>query len=153
MNIYNIKKGAINETSGISINIYLSGCHGYCKGCHSAHTWDFNAGSPLIIEDLIAYLKAEKPFTFDHICILGGEPLDHPEDELIELFEVIRLNFPKKPLWLYTHHFLEDVSDNILENLDYIKTGRYIKELPEAEEQHGVFLASRNQIIFKLENK
>jgi len=52
MNIYSIKNSSIHETDKLSLNIYISGCHGYCKGCHSDHTWDFNSGSELVLEDL-----------------------------------------------------------------------------------------------------
>lgn len=150
MNIYNIKESAIHETSGVSFNIYLSGCKGYCKGCHSKHTWDFNSGSTLVIEDLIEYMKGLKSFTFDHICILGGEPLDHPSKELCSLLEKIKTTFPEKYLWLYTHFEKEDVDPAILEILDFIKIGKFIPEANEANEQYGVFLASDNQRILKL---
>lgn len=95
-------------------------------------------------------MKGIKDFTFDHICILGGEPLDQDEDELVVLFEHLKKFFPNKPLWLYTHFELEDVSPNIIRYLDYIKTGKYEKHLETAPEQYGVYLASSNQVIHKL---
>ncbi|MDA3854669.1 MAG: 4Fe-4S cluster-binding domain-containing protein [Candidatus Woesearchaeota archaeon] len=152
MNIYNIKESSLNETSGISLNIYLSGCKGYCEGCHSDHTWDFNSGSELILCDLIDHLYTVKDFTFDHICILGGEPLDQPVFDLINLCKALKETFESKPLWLYTHFELDEISENLLEcgYVDFIKTGKYEKDLPEAEEQYGVFLASNNQVIHKL---
>lgn len=152
MNIYNIKESSIHETSGLSLNIYLSGCGGYCDNCHSQHTWDFNSGSKLDNLELVDYLHHVKDFTFDHICILGGEPLDQPKEELVELLSRLKANFPNKPLWLYTHFELEDLEEDkeILDRLDYIKTGKYEKDLPEAKEQYGVFLASENQVIHKL---
>ena len=151
MNIYNIKNMSMNETSGISLNIYLSGCKGHCgQACHSKHTWNFNAGSELVIEDLITYLKDIPAFRFDHICILGGEPLDQPEKELLELLSIIKENFPSKPLWLYTQYKLGQVSCKITDKLDYIKTGKYLPKREPAKEQCGVFLASNNQVIYKL---
>lgn len=150
MNIYNIKEGALNETSGISFNIYLSGCNGYCDGCHSDHTWDFKGGSELVLPDLINYIDNIKSFTFDHICILGGEPLDQDENELNQLLWLLKEHYPTKPLWLYTHFELEEVNPVFLKHLDYIKTGKYIIGLPEAKEQFGVFLASNNQKITKI---
>lgn len=151
MNIYNIKESALNETSGISFNIYLSGCKGWCgNSCHSQHTWDFNSGSKLIYDELIEYMQSLKEFTFDHICILGGEPLDQDEDELIVLLTHLKKFFPTKPLWLYTHFELEEVNKNLFNYLDYIKTGKYEKDLKPAEEQFGVFLASENQKITKI---
>lgn len=150
MNIYNIKEGAMNETTGISLNIYLSGCKGYCPGCHSDHTWDFTAGSKLEVQDLINYISDLKSFTFDHLCVLGGEPLDNPITEVVELLSSLKSSFPDKPLWLYTHFELEKVDKKVISILDYIKTGMFIPNIPEAKEQFGVFLSGDNQIIHKL---
>ena len=150
MNIYGIKESALNETSGISFNIYLSGCNGYCSGCHSDHTWDFNSGLVLDFDNLVNYMKGYGEHKFDHICILGGEPLDQPVGELNELLQKFKDTFPNKPLWLYTHFELDEVDKTTLDKLDYIKTGKYEKDLPEAEEQYGVFLVSNNQKIYKL---
>ncbi len=150
MNIYNIKESALNETSGISFNIYLSGCHGYCEGCHSDHTWDFTSGSALVPHDLIDYMFTLSDYTFDHICILGGEPLDQPIDDLVELLKLLKVNFPEKKLWLYTHFEKREVDKRILSCLDFLKTGKYEKSLEPAKEQYGVFLASKNQRIYKL---
>lgn len=150
MNIYGIKEGALNETSGLSFNIYLSGCRGYCEGCHSDHTWDFNSGSELIVCDLTDYMHTLRGFTFDHICILGGEPLDQPTEELVHLLSELEIEFPEKSLWLYTHFEKEEVPEDILNCLDYIKTGKFIPNVEPAPEQYGVCLASYNQKIHKL---
>jgi anaerobic ribonucleoside-triphosphate reductase activating protein len=153
MNVYAVKEFSLHETSGISFNVYLSGCHGYCEGCHSDHTWDFNSGSYLDVGDLVAYMKEYGEHKFDHICILGGEPLDQPVNELRGLLIRLRWEFPEKPLWLYTHFELDEVAPSILEHLDFIKTGKYEKDLPEAQEQYGVFLVSSNQKVHKLKGK
>lgn len=150
MNIYNIKKSSLSETDGISLNIYLSGCHGHCEGCHSDHTWDFNGGSKLNNNDLVAFIKEQKDFTFDNICILGGEPLDQPLDELAILLQRLKEEFPSKPLWLYTSFRFMQVPSEIKESIDYLKTGKYLMKRPAAKEQYGVFLASNNQVIHKL---
>lgn len=150
MNLYNIKKSSINETNGVSLNLYLSGCHGYCPGCHSDHTWDFNSGEELIISSLVNYINDIPSFQFDNICVLGGEPLDQPEEEIVELLKALKTNFPTKSLWLYTHFEEFEVSQEVKDNLDYLKTGMYLKDLPEAKVQYGVYLASNNQVIHKL---
>ena len=149
MNIYSIKESSLHETSGISVNIYISGCLGYCSGCHSDHTWDCNAGEPLTVEDVVERLKEIPSYKFDHICILGGEPLDQPVESLMELLKALRMAF-NKPLWLYTHFELEEVAESILDELDYIKTGEFILGLEPAKEQYGVFLVGENQVIHKL---
>jgi organic radical activating enzyme len=95
-------------------------------------------------------MKTLREFTFDHICILGGEPLDQDEDELNQLLWALKHNFPDKPLWLYTHFEIEEVDKVFLSKLDYLKTGEYKSERKPAPEYYGVFLASDNQKIHKL---
>jgi organic radical activating enzyme len=95
-------------------------------------------------------MKNLREFTFDHVCILGGEPLDQDEDELNQLLWAIKHNFPTKPLWLYTHFEIEEVNKVFLTKLDYIKTGKYLVDRKPAPEYYGVFLASDNQRIHKL---
>ena len=152
MNIYSIKESSLHETSGISVNIYISGCNkgkGYCSGCHSDHTWNPKLGEALSIEDIIKRLREIPAYKFDHICILGGEPLDQPEESIVELLKALSKGF-NKPLWLYTHFGLNEVPQSILSELDYIKTGEFILGLEPAKEQYGVFLVGNNQVIHKL---
>ena len=149
MNLYAVKEYSLGETSGISFNIYLSGCNGCCRGCHSDHTWDFNSGNELNLPDLVYYMHKYGEHKFDHICILGGEPLDQPFNEVKALLDILREEFPDKKLWLYTHFEINEINVDILERLDYIKTVKFEKDLPEAEEQFGVFLVSNNQKIYK----
>lgn len=148
MNIYNIKVGSIHETSGLSLNIYLSGCLGHCSGCHSQHTWDFKSGSELIVSELIEYIQSVPNYKFDHICVLGGEPLDQPLNDLHDLLSELRCKIGK-PLWLYTSYEKHEIPTNILMLLDYLKTGKYIPNTPNAQKQYGVYLASNNQKIYE----
>ncbi len=153
MNLYGTKKFSMNETSGVSYNFYISGCRGYCLGCHSDHTHDFTNGQNMDVEWLfnqIIEMKKLRSFEFEHICILGGEPLDHPEWEIAWLAETLKKHFPDKPLWLYTHFELFEVSQRIRDCFDYIKVGAFDKNKKVSSYiSHGVHLVNKSQMICK----
>lgn len=153
MNYYESAFPVYASSDGIAYEIYLAGCHGYCKGCHSPHTWDFNAGEPLydIIESLVKDME-KKEKQFDNIVILGGEPLDNMRYELENFSAVLRECFPTKKLYLYTHFDENTVRTRFpfaLKCFDYIKVGMYQSDNLNTEKIKdpltGVVLASKNQ--------
>lgn len=146
MKINNIIFPSYNSTDGISVDIFLSGCarEPKCSGCYNSPLWDFNNGDEINYQELLTWL-ALKHLYYDNICILGGEPLDNKE--LIQLLQIV---YKIKPIWLYTSYELNEISNNIKQYCDYIKTGRYDKELKtESNIQYGIKLATSNQKIFK----
>ena len=131
-----------------SFEIAVSGCHGYCKGCHSLETWNFDLGENY--KEFLPKIKdkiKEASDLIDWIWIYGGEPLDNNLDDLIDLLKQIH----SKPIMLFTHYSLEEVPEEIVELCDYIKCGAYIEELKcEDNIQYGVKLATSNQKIYKI---
>jgi anaerobic ribonucleoside-triphosphate reductase activating protein len=134
-----------------SIDIYVSGCKGpHCSGCHNPDAFCFDYGipySPTLIVDIQRKIESY-PDLIDKIMIFGGEPLDQPEDELINL-----INNLKKfhlDIWLFTRYDITQVPDSVLGLVDYIKTGRYEEKLKcEGNIQYGITLATSNQHIYK----
>jgi len=120
---YSSKQIVLQEVPDeISLALSISGCKLACKGCHSTETWNPKYGEELtenILQDLITRSKYIT-------CVLfyGGE---WQEDYLIKLLKLVKSNNLKT--CLYTGLELNQISDNLLSNLTYIKTGRYIKEL------------------------
>lgn len=144
--------------------IYLSGCKGWCKGCHSPHTHDFNAGLDLndkqFRQKLIDDIKSKEKF-IDNIVILGGEPLDNPMNELSEFINDLRSELPSRvDFWLYTHFELSIIKERYQEAFllfNYIKCGKYVEELHSKDgfkdSMTGVTLATSNQYIVKIERE
>jgi len=120
---YSSKQIVLQEVPDeISLALSISGCKLACKGCHSTETWNPKYGSELtenILQDLITRSKYIT-------CVLfyGGE---WQEDYLITLLNIVKQNNLKT--CLYTGLELNQISNNLLSNLTYIKTGRYMKEL------------------------
>ena len=137
---FNLKQNALE--------IYVSGCsrNPHCEDCHNPESWDYSNGE--LFSNLKFKLKNKITRYNDNIkkfWILGGEPLDNPD--LTELVKFLK-KFDKE-LWLFTSYKLQKTR-NISRYFDYIKTGRYIKDLgTEDNIQYGVKLTTSNQNIYK----
>lgn len=132
-----------------ALEIYLAGCCSpHCEGCHSPHSWDFSAGTPYDPARFHLLLQAkleDAGILVQHIWVLGGEPLDLPEEE----FEAFSRNLlrHRKPLWLFTRYEFDQIPDWIGQVYSRVKTGRYDKNLPPIEID-GLTLASSNQMLW-----
>lgn len=151
------------SSDGIAYEIYLAGCRGYCKGCHSPHTHDKNLGTPMdsILDKL--YESIDKWYNrgfIDNLVILGGEPLDNGDEELAKFLSDLKQRYPNCGLWLYTHFEIEEVRKSHPESiqiLDYIKCGKFEESLYSEsgfkDSQTGVVLATSNQYIINLKEE
>lgn len=131
-----------------SLDIFVSGCKPpHCTGCHNPELRDFSVGeeySEKIIDRIKKYIK-DYDSLIDNIFIMGGEPIDQ---DIYSLRHLLReCSFLNKKVWLFTRYSLNKVPMNIKICCNYIKCGRYIKELPKIE-QYGITLSSNNQKIF-----
>lgn len=133
-----------------SIDIYVSGCNGpHCVGCHNPETWDFDQG--LIFTKYhqnILNPKIKKiEYLFDKFMIFGGEPLDQNIEQLRAFLFLLKSY--EKEIWMFTRYELSEIPSNVLDILDYIKTGRYIPN-SKSHIEYNIKLASLNQHIHKL---
>lgn len=124
----------------ISFAISISGCQLNCNGCHSAFTWNKNFGEKLTLEFLEKVLLNYEGLIS---CFLfyGGEW----DFEKLLVF-VKYLKTKKIKVCLYTGNEINSININLLKNLDYIKTGPYIKEVG------GLDNKSTNQKFYKINN-
>lgn len=137
-----------------SLDIYVSGCKGksgiHCKGCHNPSTWNFNIGKDYtsFFEKIENYIKDYNNL-IDNIMIFGGEPLDQDINDLTMFLDYLkRFN---KDIWLFTRYDYNEVSEDILNRLDYIKCGEYLEDLKVDDNiQYGIKLATSNQKIYKI---
>ena len=105
----------------ISLALSISGCPLRCKGCHSQFTYLPTYGDPLTPQQMLRLLQKHPHIT----CVLfyGGE---WNPTELITIFQAI----PRKYLLaLYTGLEYDQVPSQLLQYLDYLKTGPYIEAL------------------------
>ena len=94
--------------------------------------------------------------TFDKLVtrfiLVGGDFVDnykiYPDEMTSFLVELRKL---EKPLYLFTRHELDNIPRELLELVDYVKTGAYIPSLKcDDNIQMGIKLATSNQKIFKV---
>lgn len=107
----------------VSLSYTITGCDMKCNGCHSSETWNSENGEILNIhkfnEDLDKYNGL-----IDAVLFFGGE---WHEEELIHFLSIAKSK--KLKTCLYTGLELDQVSNGIIKQLDYIKTGKWDKNL------------------------
>ena len=124
---------------GIRTVLFMQGCNLQCKGCHNKSTWDINKGIERDIDDLVEELN--KNVFNKKITISGGEPL-FQKDALVEL--IYKLYDKGFDIALYTGHIREDVPEEIIPKLKYLKTGQFVEELKTTIKP---FVGSSNQVF------
>ena len=95
VNILDIIRGTTVDGPGFRTSIYFAGCLHACPGCHNPESWDFNAGTPYSIRQLIDIVEEED---FD-VTLSGGDPLYHPEFTA-ELIRCLKKN--GRNVWVFT---------------------------------------------------
>lgn len=133
---------SISDGPGNRLVLFLQGCGLRCDGCHNKETWDKTQGKRIHIDDLVIDVLHKLNKYTRNLTISGGEPLDQ-SSQVIEFLRKLK-NFEVN-VCLYTGYEFEEVDPLILENLDYIKTGRYIKNEKDTTNGH---YGSRNQNIW-----
>lgn len=112
----------------ISLSFLISGCPLQCKGCHSTDSWNPNAGHLLTAEVLAGLiLKYRRAITC--VLFLGGE---WESENLISFLKLCKEQNLKTAL--YTG--LENVDSAISNELDFLKTGPWIKKLGGLGSKH-----------------
>ena len=135
-------RGSICDGPGIRTVLFLQGCKRYCFNCHNPQTWDMNNGIKYKINELTNIIIEKSPFK--KITISGGEPL--LQMEVLEKFLVL-LKAENFNITLYTGFDKKDVPKNILNQLNYLKTGEYKNDLRTTITP---YVGSTNQIFEKI---
>jgi anaerobic ribonucleoside-triphosphate reductase activating protein len=121
---YSYPQVVTQEVPGeIAYAISISGCPLACRGCHSAFTWKKDYGDPITPEILESNLKPYKDLATT-VLFYGGE---WERKSLVELIDVAKdMGFK---VCLYTGLDIVFFNKDFLNKIDFIKTGRFIKEL------------------------
>jgi anaerobic ribonucleoside-triphosphate reductase activating protein len=106
----------------ISLSFSITGCNLMCVGCHSAHLWKKDSGLHLDENEFKEIIYKYKDF-ITCIVFMGGEWY---KEELINLLKISKTVFNLKTC-LYSG--LDDVDDKIKEQLTFLKTGKWDRNL------------------------
>lgn len=107
----------------LSLCFYVKGCSLRCDGCHSPELWCEKQGI-LLTEELLTKLLVKYSGYVDCVIFMGGEWTV----ELNYYLDVIRSKYELKTA-LFTGLNEAEVALDLKEKLDYLKVGRYVKEL------------------------
>lgn len=133
MKYFQIRSFDVVNGEGIRTSIFVSGCTLHCKNCFNPEAWDFGAGKLFTSKQFFQILDLLKRPYCAGLSILGGEPFDQTDNNLlIELCESAHVL--GKNVWAWSgHQFEELLKDNkarvLLENCDVLVDGRYEDEL------------------------
>lgn len=105
----------------ISLGFTVYGCPFRCEGCHSQDTWNRKAGVPLCDDTYQEYLNSYQSF-INCVVFFGGEWHQKQLISKLKLAQQLKLK-----TCLYTGAL--KVSQNILNHLNFLKTGPWIKQL------------------------
>lgn len=120
---------------GVRTVVFFQGCDLRCKGCQNPSTWEMKNGTEMTTDELVAVLNKEvvnKKVTFS-----GGEPLMQVE----ALIDIVK-RLSDFDIAVYTGHEFDEVPQELLDNITYIKTGSFKEELKSTV---SPFVGSTNQ--------
>lgn len=162
MHYARIKYRTIENGEGIRVSLFVSGCNLRCKGCHNAQAWDFSYGNEFTKEtekEIIDF--ANNNLYISGLTILGGEPFDPRNQEVLAKFVKRFKEETNKSIWCYTGYILErDLLDmngraytqftkEFLKHIDILIDGPF--DISQRDLTLP-FRGSRNQRILNLKN-
>lgn len=163
MNYAEIKSLDVANGLGIRVSLFVSGCRNHCKGCFNAVTWDFDYGNPFTEEVEKQILEYLKPNHITGLSVLGGEPFEEENQEVLAPFlEKVKNTFPQKNIWIWSGYLLDEdlLSENgkkhtqftkrILSCVEYFIDGKFIEEKKNLTLE---FRGSENQRIWQKINE
>lgn len=124
----------------ITLAINISGCPNRCGGCHSPWLWE-DVGE-ILDDNALAELLKRYGQAITCVCFMGG---DASPNEIAHLAEFVKDKSDRlKTGWYSGRDFLP--KGFFIEIFDFIKLGRYAKELG------GLDSIDTNQRLYRIEN-
>ena len=144
------------NSDDFSLTIFFSHCDFRCEGCQNPSTQSGEIGSEFtkdIEEYVINFFKNNKMCT--NLVLSGGDPLStRNRDRILKFLERFKEANPQINVWVYTGYELDKLTNEELEDIDYIKCGTYQNKLSTRDNiQYGIKLATDNQNIYKLKKE
>lgn len=141
LRIVDIVEGTTVDGPGLRTSIYFAGCRHHCPGCHNPQTWDFDAGNPMSVSEIMD-IVIRNGF---NVTFTGGDPLYLLNSGIVDLAAHIKQL--RKNIWCYTGFCWEE----LIEKPDFLRLKSFIDVLVdgpyiEAERDLSLrFRGSRNQ--------
>lgn len=152
MRVAQMRKRDISNGAGIRCTLFVSGCTHNCPNCFNKEYQSFSYGEKWTKEKEDKFMSYVLDQYTTGINILGGEPLQQLDGDLLGLLKKIKQKVPQKPIWLWTGYVYEDIKDKpkikeILDHVDVLIDGRYVEGLKDLTLQYR---GSSNQRVIYL---
>lgn len=134
-----------SDGPGNRLVVYFQGCNVHCQGCHNQESWELYKGLRYSVNNLTLTIMTKLSKYIKNVTISGGEPLLQECALVTLLYKLKKANLN---ICLYTSYDFEKVRENILCNIDYLKTGKYIHDLRTTT---NGFFGSTNQKMWRKE--
>lgn len=160
MNYGEIKNYDIANGEGVRVSLFVSGCTHHCKNCFNPETWSFEYGKPFTKETEDYIIECLSPDYIDGLSLLGGEPFEPQNQEvLLPFLRRVRNELPKKTIWCYTGYLFDrellsesrarcEYTDEMLSLIDILVDGEFIQDLYDIS---LAFRGSSNQRIIDVQ--
>lgn len=131
MRVFGLVQDSIVDGPGLRFVCFVQGCPHHCEGCHNPESHDPDGGTEMTVEEIVSEMRSN-PLTMG-LTLSGGEPFEQALDclKLAKKAHDYGLN-----VWCYTGYMLEylQIHGNqdqkaLLEEIDVLVDGRYVKEL------------------------
>lgn len=136
------------EGPGLRYCIWVQGCPIRCEGCFNPHTWDFDGGTTVEVDEIFDEIKntiEENPL-LEGVTFLGGEPFSQADGLSLLASKVRELNLSIVTFTGYEYEKIKAAHNptwnRLLENTDLLIDGPYIHS------QHDLsrpWIGSKNQ--------
>ncbi len=155
-----IKTCDIANGPGVRVSLFVSGCTHRCQNCFNEETWDFKYGSPFTAQTENDLLNALRPAYVRGLTLLGGEPLEHSNQQgLLPFIRRVKKELPEKDIWCYTGYTFErdvlekmcaewEETKELLSCIDVLVDGEFVQEFKDLGLR---FRGSSNQRIIDLQ--
>ena len=149
MNYGEIKNYDIANGEGVRVSLFVSGCTHHCKNCFNPETWSFEYGKPFTKETEDYIIECLKPDYIDGLSLLGGEPFEPQNQEvLLPFLRKVKNELPNKNIWCYTGYLFDrellsesrarcEFTDEMLSLIDVLVDGEFVQAM------HDISLAFR----------
>ena len=71
---------------GISVTLFVSGCHLHCPECHNKQTWDFDSGKLFTNDTIEEILDKLKSPHISYFVLSGGNPVEKHYDKFCQKY-------------------------------------------------------------------
>ncbi len=147
LRVAGIIEESIVDGPGLRFVLFLQGCRMHCKGCQNPQTWDFEGGTPVSAQEILARMQGD-PLVHG-ITFSGGEPFEQAAALAPLAAELKRRGYHLMAFSGYTFEQLlqKDGCRELLSLLDLLVDGPFVEAQKSLELR---FRGSRNQRILDM---